>query len=68
MRLIDTPSRQLVERLNRRGLGSYLRVVLATPWANMQEALAQVDVDEMSTEAVQGFLDLSEGGSSDIGL
>jgi hypothetical protein len=34
----------------------------------MEEALAQVDVDEMSTEAVQGFLDLPEGGKSDIGL
>jgi hypothetical protein len=68
MKLLDTPSRQLIERLNRRGIGSYLRVALATPWANMEEALAQVDVDEMSAEAVRAFLDLPEGGSSDIGL
>jgi hypothetical protein len=27
-----------------------------------------VDADEMSTEAVQAFLDLSEGGSSDVRL
>jgi hypothetical protein len=66
MRLLDTPSQQLIERLNRRGLGGYLRVALATPWANMEEALAQVDVDEMSTEAVRAFLDSPEGGSSDI--
>jgi hypothetical protein len=45
MKLIDMPSRQLVECLNRRGLGGYLRVALATPWANLEEALAQVDVD-----------------------
>jgi hypothetical protein len=34
----------------------------------MEEALAQVDVDELSTEAVRAFLDLPEGGSSDVGL
>jgi hypothetical protein len=68
MKLLDTPSRQLIERLNRRGIGGYLRVALVTTWANMEEALAQVDVDEMSTEAVRAFLDLPEGGSSDIGL
>jgi hypothetical protein len=66
MKLLDTPSRQLIERLNRRGIGNYLRVALATPWANMEEALAQVDVDEMSTDAVRVFLDLPEGGSTDI--
>jgi hypothetical protein len=33
----------------------------------MEEALAQVDADEMSAEAVRAFLDLPEGGSSDIG-
>jgi hypothetical protein len=32
----------------------------------MEEALAQVDVDEISTEAVRAFQDLPEGGSTDI--
>jgi hypothetical protein len=68
MKLLDTPSRQLVERLNRRGLGGYLRIAQATPWANLEEAMAQVDVDEMSTEAVQAFLDLPEGGSPEVAL
>jgi hypothetical protein len=68
MRLLDTPSRPLIKRLNRRGLGGYVRVALATPWANMEEALAQVDVDKMSTKAVRAFLDLLEGGTSDIAL
>jgi hypothetical protein len=63
MKLLDTSSRQLIEQLNRWGLGGYLRVELATPWANMEEALAQVDADEMSAEAVRAFLDLPEGGS-----
>jgi hypothetical protein len=67
MKLIDTPSRQLVERLNRRGFGGYLRVALATPWANLKEALVQVDVDKLSTEAVRVFLDLPEGGSTKVG-
>jgi hypothetical protein len=52
MKLIDTPSRPLVERLNRQGLGSYFHVALAVPWANLEEALIQVDVDELSIEAV----------------
>jgi hypothetical protein len=34
----------------------------------LEEALAQVDVDELLTEAVQAFLDLPEGGSLDIGM
>jgi hypothetical protein len=29
----------------------------------MEEALAQVDADEMSREVVRAFLDLPEGGS-----
>jgi hypothetical protein len=66
MKLMDSPSRHLVSRLNRRGLGGYLRVALATPWANLEEAMAQVDVDEMSTEAVRAFLDLPEGGNTEI--
>jgi hypothetical protein len=67
MKLIDTPSRHLTSRLNRRGLGSYLRVALATPWANLEEAMAQVDVNELSTEAVRAFLDLPEGGETEVG-
>jgi hypothetical protein len=39
MKLLDTPSRQLIERLNCRAIGGYLRVALAMPWANMEEAL-----------------------------
>jgi hypothetical protein len=32
----------------------------------MEEALAQVDVNEMSTDAVRAFLDLPEGGTTNI--
>jgi hypothetical protein len=66
MKLNDSPSARLVERRNRRGLGGFLRVALATPWASMEEALAQADVDEMSPEAVQVFLDLSKGGEKGV--
>jgi hypothetical protein len=34
----------------------------------LEEVLAQVDVDELSTEAVRAFLDLSKAGSTDIGM
>jgi hypothetical protein len=42
-------------------------VALTTPWANLEEALAQVDVDELSTEAVRAVLDLPEGGEKEAG-
>jgi hypothetical protein len=32
----------------------------------MEDALAQVDVDEILTEVVRAFLDLPEGGSPEI--
>jgi hypothetical protein len=67
MKLIDTPSRQLVARLHCRGLGGYLWVAMAMPWANLEEALAQVDVDELSTEVVRAFLNLPEGGVTEVG-
>jgi hypothetical protein len=66
MKLFESPSARLVERLNRLGLGGYLRVALATPWASMEEALALADVDEMSPEAVRAFLDLPEGGEKTV--
>jgi hypothetical protein len=43
-------------------------VVLATPWANLEEALAEVGINELSTEAMRAFLDLPEGGSTDISM
>jgi hypothetical protein len=52
MRPNEQLSSRLVECLNRRGLGGYLRVAQATPWANVDEALAEADVDEMSPEAI----------------
>jgi hypothetical protein len=42
-------------------------VAPATPWANLEEAMAQVNVDELLTEAVRAFLDLSEGGETEVG-
>jgi hypothetical protein len=33
----------------------------------MEEALAQVDVDELSKEAVHAFLDFPEGGEKEAG-
>jgi hypothetical protein len=41
-------------------------VALATPWANLEEAMAQVDVDELLMEAVRAFLDLPEGDETEI--
>jgi hypothetical protein len=66
MRLLETPSRSLVNRLNRRSIGGYLRVASATSWANREEALAQVDVDELSTETVRAFLDMPEDGEKEV--
>jgi hypothetical protein len=56
----------LVERLNRQGLGGYLPVPQATPWANVEEALAEADVDKMSPEAIRAFLDVQEGGEKGV--
>jgi hypothetical protein len=67
MRLLDAPSQQLVARLNHRGLGGFLQVTLATPWANLEEVLAQFDVDELSTEAVRALLNLPECGEMEVG-
>jgi predicted transcriptional regulator len=58
MKLTETLSRQLVARLNRHDLSGYLQVALVMPWANLEEALAQVNVDDLSPEAVRVFLDL----------
>jgi hypothetical protein len=33
----------------------------------LEEALAQVDVDELSTEAVRAFLDMPEVGAQEAG-
>jgi hypothetical protein len=66
MKLIDAPSGQLVKRLHQRGLGGYMRVGLATPWANMEEALARVDVDDLNPAAVRAFLDLLDGGATEV--
>jgi hypothetical protein len=55
-------------RLHRRGLGGYLRVGLVTLWANMAEALAQVDVDDLNPAAMRAFLDLPEGGATEVGI
>jgi hypothetical protein len=68
MKLIETPSRQLVTRLQRRSLEGYLRVSLVTPWANIEEALARVDVDDLTPAAVRAFLDLPDRGNTEVGL
>jgi hypothetical protein len=68
MKLIEAPSGQLVTRLNRRGLSGYLRVGLVTPWANMEEALAQVDADDLNPAAVWAFLDLPDGEATEVGI
>jgi hypothetical protein len=43
-----------------------LHVGQATPWPNLDEALAQADVDEMSPAAIRAFLDLEEGGEKRV--
>jgi hypothetical protein len=63
-----TESSRLVERLNRQGFGGYLHVAQATPWANVDEALAETDVDEMSPEAIRAFLDIQKGGEKGVGM
>jgi hypothetical protein len=67
MRLNEPLSSRLIDCLNRRSLSGYLRVAQATPWANMEEALEQADVDEMSPEAISAFLNLQEGGEKGVG-
>jgi hypothetical protein len=34
----------------------------------MEEALAQVDVDDLTPAAVRAFLDLPNGGTTEVGL
>jgi hypothetical protein len=68
MKLIEASSGQLVTRLHRRGLGGYLRVGLITSWANMDEALAQVDADDLNPVVVRAFLDLPDGGATEVGM
>jgi hypothetical protein len=67
MMIIEAPSGQPVTRLQGRGLAGYLRVGLIMPWANMEEALAQVDVNDLTPAAVQAFLDLPDGGATKVG-
>jgi hypothetical protein len=62
MRLIDAPSDQWVRRLQRRAIGGYMRVGLATPWVNMEAALDRVPVDDLNPAVVRAFLDLPDGG------
>jgi hypothetical protein len=66
MRLIGAPSDQLVRRLQRRGLGGYMRVGLATPWVNMEAALDRVPVDDLNPAAVRAFLGLPDGGVTEV--
>jgi hypothetical protein len=66
MKLIDAPSGQLVKRLHRRGIGGYLRAGLATPWANMEAAMEQVHVEDLNPAAVRAFLDLPDGGVTEV--
>jgi hypothetical protein len=37
-----------------------------TPWANLEEALALEDVDDMSPQAIRAFLDIKEGGDREV--
>jgi hypothetical protein len=66
MKLIDAPSGQLVKRLHRRGIGGYMRVGLATPWANIEAALEWTHVDDLNPAAVRVFLDLPNGGVTEV--
>jgi hypothetical protein len=66
MKLIDALSGQLVKRLHRRGIGGYMRVGLATPWANIEAALEQTHVDDLNPVAVRAFLDLPDGGVTEV--
>jgi hypothetical protein len=66
MKLIDASSGQLVKRLHRRGIGGYMRVGLATPWVNMEAALERIHVDDLNPAAVWAFLDLPDGGVTEV--
>jgi hypothetical protein len=66
MKLIDALSRQLVKRLHRCGIGGYMRVKLATPWVNMEATLERIHVDDLNPTAVRAFLDLLDGGVTEV--
>jgi hypothetical protein len=65
MRNANFPSAKLTARLNRQGIGGYLKVGRTTPWAHLEEALPMADVDDMSPQAIHAFLDM-EGGEWEV--
>jgi hypothetical protein len=62
----EFPSARLTACLNWQGVDGYLRVGQATPWANLEEALAMADVDDLSPQAIRAFLHMEDGGELEV--
>ena len=49
-----------------RQLSGYLRVLATDPWADVEAALATINVEEVTVEAIRAYLDLPDGGVKDV--
>ena len=47
-------------------LSSYLWVWVTDPWAEAEVALATINVEEITAEAIRPYLDLPDGGVKDV--
>jgi hypothetical protein len=43
-----------------------MRVGLATPWVNIEAALDRIPVDDLNPVVVRAFLDLPDGGVTEV--
>ena len=60
------PSPTLRTWLHQHQLSGYLRVLATEPWANVEAAFATINVEEMTQEAIQAYLDLPNGGVKEV--
>jgi hypothetical protein len=68
MRAAENPTQWLLSRLTCCGLEGYFHIDQAMPWANLTEALAKADIDNMSPEAIRTFLDMDDGAGELVPL
>mgnify|MGYP000043488808 CR=1 FL=1 len=60
------PSPALRAWLHQHQLSGYLRVLATDPWADVEAALATINVAEITAEAIRAYLDLPDGGIKDV--
>mgnify|MGYP000474008302 FL=1 len=60
------PSPALRAWLHQHQLSGYLRVLATDPWADIEAALATINVAEITAEAIRAYLDLPDGEIKDM--